>query len=143
MVLDLQKRENVTLPLLRKQLAEAERGIENMLNAIQQGVLTSSTKKRLDDLEAAKSDLEIKIIQEEMEKPLLTKEHIMFWLHKFRGIDATKKEQRQRLIDIFVNAVYLYDDKIILTFNYKDDAKTITMAEIEEIFGSDLVAGGA
>ena len=31
LILDLQKKENTTLPLLRKQLAEAERGIENML----------------------------------------------------------------------------------------------------------------
>ena len=47
----------------------------------------------------------------------------------------TKREQRQRLIDSFVNAVYLYEDKIILTFNYKDGSKTITLAEVE---GSDL-----
>jgi len=143
MILALQKQENTALPLLRKQLAEAERGIENMLNAIQQGILNQSTKKRLDDLEAAKSDIEVKILQEEMQKPLLTREQILFWLHKFRGIDTTKCEQRQRLIDTFVNAVYLYDDKIVLTFNYKDGAKTITMAEIENNYGSDLTASGA
>jgi hypothetical protein len=143
MVLDLQKQENTTLPLLRKQLAEAERGIENMLNAIQQGILTSSTKKRLDDLESAKSDLEIKILQEEMQKPLLTREQIIFWLHKFRGIDTTDQEQRQRLIDTFVNAVYLYDDKIIFTFNYKGDAKTVTMAEISGSYGSDITVSSA
>jgi len=142
-VMDLQKRENTALPLLRKQLAEAEKGIENMLNAIQQGILTPSTRKRLDDLEAAKSDLEVKILQEEMQKPLLTREQIMFWLHKFRGVDTADQDQRQRLIDTFVNAVYLYDDKIVLTFNWKDNAKTLTMAEIEDSYGSDLNAGSA
>ncbi len=39
-----------------------------------------------------------------------------------------------------VNAVYLYEDKIILTFNYKDGSKTITLAEVE---GSDLSVLGA
>ena len=39
---------------------------------------------------------------------------------RFRKFHLTKREQRQRLIDSFVNAVYLYEDKIILTFNYKD-----------------------
>jgi hypothetical protein len=110
-----------------------------MLNAIQQGILNSSTKKRLDDLEATKSDLEVKILQEELQKPLLTREQILFWLHKFRGIDITQREHRQRLIDTFVNSIYLYDDKIALTFNYKDGAKTITIAEITENFGSDLL----
>jgi hypothetical protein len=143
MVLDLQKQENTTLPLLRKQLAEAERGIENMLNAIQQGILTTSTKKRLDDLEAAKGDLEVRILQEEMQKPLLTREQIMFWLHKFRKIDTADQAQRQRLIDTFVNAVYLYDDRIVLTFNYKDEAKTITMAEVSGSLGSDLTVSSA
>ena len=52
----------------------------------------------------------------------------------------TKREQRQGLIDSFVNAVYLYEDKIILTFNYKDGSKTITLAEVE---GSDLSVLGA
>jgi DNA invertase Pin-like site-specific DNA recombinase len=143
MVLTLQKQENTTLPMLRKQLAETKRGIENMLNAIQQGILNQSTKQRLDNLEAAKSDIEVKILQEEMEKPLLTKEQILFWLHKFRVIDTTKKDQRQRLIDTFVNAVYLYDDKLVLTFNYKDGSKTVTMAEIENNYGSDLSPLGA
>ena len=75
-----------------------------------------------------------------MQKPLLTREQIMFWLHKFRGIDTTSQEQRQRLIDTFVNAIYLYDDKIAFTFNYKDGTQTITMAEITENFGSDLLS---
>lgn len=44
------------------------------------------------------------------------------------------------MIDSFVNAVYLYEDKIILTFNYKDGSKTITLAEVE---GSDLSVLGA
>jgi len=140
MILDLQTQENVTLPLLKKQLAEAERGIQNMLNAIQQGVLTSSTKERLEELEATKSDVEIKIMQEQMQKPLLTREHILFWLHKFRVIDVCKQDQRQRLIDRFVNAVFLYDDKIVLTFNYKDGTKTLSMQEIEssDLFGDGL-----
>ena len=141
-ILELQKQENITLPMLRKQLAETERGIDNMLNAIQQGILNQSTKKRLDDLEEAKSGLEVKILQEEMEKPLLTREQILFWLHKFRGFDASKQDQRQLLIDTFVNAIYLYDDRLVLMFNSKEEAKTVTLAEVEKAFRSDITAPG-
>ncbi|MBS7306348.1 MAG: hypothetical protein KIG39_06755, partial [Lachnospiraceae bacterium] len=42
--------------------------------------------------------------------------------------------------DSFVNAVYLYEEKVILTFNYKDGSKTITLEDVE---GSDLSAFGA
>ena len=37
MVMDLQDRENTSLPLYEQQLQEAQRGIDNLLNAIQQG----------------------------------------------------------------------------------------------------------
>lgn len=57
MVMKLQEQENTTLPLLHKQYAEIQRGIDNLLNAIQQGIITASTKQRLEDLEKQKNDL--------------------------------------------------------------------------------------
>ena len=137
MVLEVQSRESTSLPVLKRQLAQAEQGIENMLNAIQQGLFTSSTKHRLEELEAAKERLTVSILQEELKKPHLTKEQILFFLNRFRAIDISKPEQRQHLIDSFVNAVYVYDDKIILTFNYKDGTEAITLDDIK---GSDLEA---
>ena len=44
MVLDVQARENTSLPVLKEQLAQTEHGIQNMLNAFQQGIFTPSTK---------------------------------------------------------------------------------------------------
>ena len=137
MVLDVQARENTSLPVLKAQLAQTEQGIQNMLNAIQQGIFTVSTKQRLEELEATKEQLTVSILQEELQKPHLSREQILFFLQRFRAIDTTKQEQRQRLIDSFVNAVYVYDDKIILTFNYQDGTETITL---DDINGSDLEA---
>ena len=55
--------------------------------------------------------------------------------------DTTKLVHRRRLIDSFVNAIYLYDDRITLVFNFKDGTKTITFAELEESgLGSDINA---
>ena len=45
------------------------------------------------------------------------------------------------LVDTFVNAIFVYDDKLLLTFNFKDGTKTITLADTETIAdenGSDL-----
>ena len=47
-------------------------------------------------------------------------------------------DHRRRLIDSFVNAIYLFDDRLVITFNYKEGTKTMTFAEIEDVFGSDL-----
>ena len=130
-----------------QQLREAETGIQNLLNAIQQGLLTKSTKTRLEELEAAKEDLEIKIANEKIAKPRISPEFVTFWLHKFRKLDVRQQSHRKMLIDAFVNAIYLYDDKLVLTFNYKDGTKTITLDDVKEAAkentGSDLDCRGA
>ena len=147
-VMDLQEQENTQLPLYEQQLKEAETGINNLLNAIQQGILTPSTKSRLEELEAAKEDLEIRIANEKLAKPKLTAEFVTMWLERFRKLDMRKKEHRQRLIDTFVNSVYLFDDKLTLHINYKDGTKTVTFDEMktaldEQAAGSDLDCRGA
>ena len=129
-VMELQDQENTTLPLLEKQMREVENGIENMLNAIQAGVLTNSTKSRLEKLEAQQKELEIRIAEEEIARPRLSENQVRFWLTRFRKLDPNVKSHRETLINTFVNAVYLYDEKVLITFNYKDGTKTITFDEI-------------
>ena len=147
MVMDLQDKENTSLPLYEQQLQEAQRGIDNLLNAIQQGILTKSTKARLEELEAMKEDLEIKIANEKIAKPRISPEFVTFWLHKFRKLDVCQQSHRKMLIDAFVNAIYLYDDKMVITFNYKDGTRTIALDDVKEAVkkntGSDLDCLGA
>ena len=66
-----------------------------------------------------------------------------FWLHRFRKLDVRQKSHRKRLIDTFINAIFLYDDKLVITFNYKDGTDTITFDDLKaaldkENTGSDL-----
>ena len=142
-VMELQDQENTTLPLLEKQMREVENGIENMLNAIQAGVLTNSTKSRLEKLEAQQKELEVRIAEEKIARPRLSENQVRFWLTRFRKLDPNVKSHRETLINTFVNAVYLYDEKVLITFNYKDGTKTISFDEIAakdapEGNGSDL-----
>ena len=131
-VMELQDRENTNLPLYEKQLRDAESGIQNMLNAIQAGILTSSTKERLEQLEETKRELETRIAEERLVKPKMKEEFVRFWLLRFRKLDMTQPEQRQALVDTFINAIYLYDDKVLITFNYKEGTETVTFGEATE-----------
>ena len=141
-VMELQNKENTNIPLYEKQLRDAESGIQNMLNAIQAGILTSSTKERLEQLEETKCELEARIAEEKLAKPKVTEEFIRFWLLRFRKLDMRLKDQRQALVDTFINAIYLYDDKVLITFNYKEGTQTVTFGEATEVAsegnGSDL-----
>ena len=132
-VMELQDRENTNLPLYEKQLRDAESGIQNMLNAIQAGILTSSTKERLEQLEETKRELEARIAEEKLAKPKVTEEFIRFWLLRFRKLNMNQKDQRQALVDTFINSIYLYDDKVLITFNYKEGTQTVTFGEATEV----------
>ncbi len=147
MLMDMQDRENVNLPLYEQQLKEVNVGINNLLNAIQQGILTKSTKTRLEELENTRDELETRIACEKLAKPKISAEFMTFWLHRFRKLDVTQKSHRKMLIDTFINVIFLYDDKMLLTFNFKDGTKTITFNDVNtatsEDTGSDLDCSGA
>ena len=138
-VMELQSQESSLLPALRKQLEETERGITNMLNAIQAGIINDSTKRRLDELEESKKELELNIIREEMRKPVYAREDIVYWLCRFRSLNVEILDERRKLIDSFVNSVTIFDEHILITFNYKDGTETVPFSTVE---GSDLSSVG-
>ena len=45
-------------------------------------------------------------------------------------------EHQRQIFDSFVNSVYVFDDRVVLNFNFTDDAKTVTR---EEVLGSSAV----
>lgn len=137
-IIDLQNQEDTSIPAMRQQLKACEKAIENMLNAIQMGILTPSTKTRLEELEAQRENLKVSILQAELEKPKYTKEQIVSWINRFKYGNVDDIEYQRQIIDTFINAIYVYDDKLAFTYNYKDGSATITPKEIEEAFGSDL-----
>lgn len=135
-ILSIQGKESPMLKSLKKQLVQTDRAIENMLNAIEQGIITKSTKKRLDELERSKENLETEIAKENISHPLLTKEFLYSWFDGFKNFDVNKLKNRKMLIDTFVNSVVLYDDRIDFYFNFKDNAKSLTLSELNTV--SDL-----
>ena len=146
-IIALQQQENTVLPMLKKRMAETDKAISNLLDAIQQGLFNAAAKQRMDELENAKYALEIQIAQEEMQQPTLTKEQIVFWISQFRHGDTKDMKFRRSLIDSFVNAIYLYDDRIVLTYNTKEGGETILLEAVEQALsggksGSDLVSQG-
>jgi len=132
-IVELQKKENTTIPFLQNQLDDVEKRIGNIINAIEEGMMNASAKQRLDDLETKKADIEISLAREKIEKTPLTKEQIVFWISRFKGGDIDDSVYCRAIVDIFVNSIFLYEDKLVITFNWKDGSKTVTLAELESV----------
>lgn len=138
-IIAIQGKENPIIPAIREQLRECENGIRNLLKAIEAGILTSSTKMRMEELEKQKEKLNDSLIRAQMEQPVFTKEEIVKWISRFKYGNIHDKAYQKEIIDTFLNAVYVYEDKIVFTYNFRDCAETVTLDEIELAFCSDVL----
>ena len=135
MVMKIQSEENKEIPILESQLTATQTAIDNLLKAIQAGIFTESTKEKLEELEQEKDYIKKRIAAEKLRKPILKPENLRNWFYKLRTFNTEKLEHRRVLVDTFVNRIFLYDDKLIITFNYKSDTKEITFKDLNS---SDL-----
>lgn len=125
-----------TLDSLKTLKKDYEKKIKNIISAIEDGVHTNSTKDRLLELEEHLQEIEKQITQENMKKPLLTKEHIVYWLTSFKSGDINNEDYTQRIIDTLLNSLYIYDlpeggQKLIFTFNSSaQNSSTIECSDI-------------
>ncbi|MBE6797676.1 MAG: hypothetical protein E7531_05005, partial [Ruminococcaceae bacterium] len=74
------KKENPAIQLLKQRLSETENALNNLLRAIEEGIITSTTKQRMIELEQTRDEIKLKLIKEEMKKPTITKEGLVLWL---------------------------------------------------------------
>ena len=139
-ILVMQEQGDTMTPALKQQLQNCEAEIRNVMKAIRQGIITETTKECLEDLELQRDNLKASILQLQLERRKFTKEEIVEWISKFKYGNITDPAYRKEIIDIFVNSVYVYDDKIVFTYNYKDGSQTLTLQEIESALCSDLTS---
>lgn len=137
----LQDSESTVLPSLKKQLANNKKEIENVIKAIKAGIVTKTTKATLEKLEEEKEKLEVAISAEKIKRPTISRKEIEAWIMRFAGIDITNENQKQELINIFVNNVLVYDDRIVVMLNYRDGEKSITFDEINEYVKKSNASG--
>ena len=107
------------------------------MKAIEQGIITETTKARLEELEAEQKKLEGEIGAERLRHPRMSRDEIVFGIERFASLDVTTHEGRQKLIDGFINSVFLYDDRIVLNFNGTREARTLTLAEVKSSGSAD------
>lgn len=122
-----QLRENKAIPLLQKELDETEKSIGNIMLAIEQGIITPTTKKRMTELEQKKLELEAKIEDEKYNSENLTERQIAFWLRKMRNLNLASDRNKQRIINTFVNSVYVYDDRYVVNYNCREESDVIPL----------------
>lgn len=102
--------------------------------------------ERVELLAAQKEEAEVDLAKLKVASQItLSEDEIVAWLQQFVHGDPMDPIFRQRVIDIFVNSIYLYDDKVVMYFNIKDTSQVsyIEMQkDLDALGGSDLDCSG-
>lgn len=135
-IIEKESADTTYLDGLNADLKEIQKKIKNLVTAIEQGIITPTTKERLDELEQEKTNVEGLIAREELKKPLLNESRIRYWLTSFKSGDVINKDYQRRIIDTLVNSVYVYDEddggkKLVFTFNLSgNNTATLSSSDI-------------
>ena len=129
--------ENRTIKSLKRSIQDANTAIENLLIAIESGQAVEMLSDRLTKRQEEKTRLEAELAAEMNKVLTLTQPQVYAFLDYIRSLPEDDLVKRKAIINIFVNAIYLYDDHLTLIINASKipvDRKNIPLDEIENAF---------
>lgn len=119
---------------LEKHIAKLDRDIDKYVDMLLD--VPKSARARINEkIELAdqqKCDLQIDLAKLKIANGIrYTEADIIAWLKQFCKGDLFDEDFRRRIIDTFVNCVYLYDDRVVIFYNIKG-GKQISYMEMQE-----------
>ena len=114
-LLQMQERqltENSVIKVLEKQKRQVDTALNNLVCAVERGIISNATNKRLHELEQQQAELEKQILIEHTKQAVQLKESDIREYYK----QALKLEP-QLLISYLVKQIKLFDNKIQIQFN--------------------------
>ena len=101
------------LNILLREKSEIQKTIDNIMKAIEQGILTATTKSRMEEMEQRLAETEDKILLEEYKaQSQLTRDEVAEYLT--HGIQHNPR----LMLATLIQKIILFDDKIEIYFNY-------------------------
>lgn len=122
-----------TIKKLERKLVNIDIELNNCAEALinsRSSAVIEKINNKAEQLEIQKEDIEIELAKLKITNDVqITVEDVDKWLTSFCKGDLFDMEFRRRIIDVFINAVYLYDDKVIIYYNVKD-SKQVSYIEM-------------
>ena len=132
-IFEIHKKEtadNTALKLIERKRAEAVKAQNNIIRAIEKGIITDATKSRLTELEAQISQYDIEINKEKARSyTFLTADDIEMYLSKFVFENTDDIKVRKLIVNAFIREVILYNDEIVITYNFTDSPEHLKLTK--------------
>ena len=124
---------------IKTAIRETEAAIENLWIALEKGQSVDMITERIEKRKIEKAELEAQLAIEMNKQVIYTEPQIRHYLTSLRTGDLNDINIRRGFINIFVRAIYLYDDKMTIYLNSGDKETVIDdilIDETEEYFDS-------
>ena len=113
------------LAVLRSRLSETEAAIRNLLRLAETGLVSDVIADRLRELEASKKALERSVAEKELDRSaILTRDHIQYFIEQFRSLDYEDRRCQKRLVEAFINRIYVSDTELHIAYNTGEESST-------------------
>ena len=90
--------------------------------------------ERMQELELQRVEAETDLSKLRIQQRIrITKKEVTAWLQTFAKGDLFDEDFRIRIIDTFINSIYVWNDKIVIFYNIKGGQQTIKLDEISEL----------
>jgi DNA invertase Pin-like site-specific DNA recombinase len=134
------EKDNSNLRRIEKLIRDNERKQKNLMNALGECEIESVRRSLYTEIanlseehDALKNELAI----EKAGSVSLTISEVKFFLSQLKKGDVDDLSYRKTLVNVFVNAIYLYDDKMTIYFNSGDKPVTIDGELVEQVEASE------
>ena len=98
-------------------IADSEKTTENLLKALATGQVVDIIADRITHEEKEHDEHSLQLLLETSQHPVPSMEDIRFLLNQFRKGDINGPKYRHGLVEMLVNKIYLYDDKMTVLCN--------------------------
>jgi len=127
------KSQDEELEFFKRKIAENKKALDNTLKAIESGVETKTLPMRLRELEIEQVHLENEYERAQAHFIMLTPKEIQYLLLQYATPWEDEYAYKKKIIECFVSEVYLYDDRLLIYYNIRDDQPELTKSDLAGI----------
>ena len=141
-----EKHDNSDLKYLQDKLKDLKRQNESLTNSLKYCEVDAVRKTIIDEMskiENEKINTINAIKEEEKNHTYIEYDKVVYFLEQMRNGNVNDMRYRQRLINCFINKVFLWDDKIIISFNIKKSDIATKLPDLKDLECSFEVSNGA
>lgn len=129
-------RANSELAAMEEELAQNKKSSANLLKALETGRASDVITNRIAELADERKQLEMEIEFEKASLIEVTPEQLTFFFERLKNGNFKDKTVRRDLIDLLVQKVFLFDNRIKIVFNFDKDTKDHEIT-FDQISGED------